>query len=46
MVNRVIPPSVTVVTDMCLETTSEKTSHETKVTKGSTTGKVFSFFLN
>ena len=40
-----IPPSVTVVSDMCLETTSEKTSHETSHKRITTTGKFFSFFI-
>ena len=38
-----IPPSVTVVTDMCLESTLSKTVAETKITERSTTGKFFLF---
>ena len=41
------PPSVTVVTDMCLESTLSKTVAVTKITERSTTGKFFFvFFLN
>ena len=36
---RDIPPSVTVVSDMCLETTADETVPETKITKGMTTGR-------
>ena len=41
------PPSVTVVTDMCLESTLSKTVAETKITERSTMGKffLFCFFL-
>ena len=42
---REIPPSVTVVNDMCLETKPDKTDVETKITEGSTTGR-FIIFLN
>ena len=39
------PPSVTVVTDMCLESTLSKTVAETKITERSTTGKFFFCFV-
>ena len=38
---REIPPSVTVVSDMCLETTPDETLPEIKITKGLTTGRLF-----
>ena len=43
---RDIPPSVIVVSDMCLETTPDETVPETKITKGMTMGRFSSNFLN
>ena len=40
---REIPPLVTLVTDMCLETTPEKAVNETEIMKALTTGKFFLF---
>ena len=42
---REIPCSVTVVTDMCLDTTPDKTLAETKITEGSSTGNFFYFLF-
>ena len=40
---REIPPSVTIATDMCLETSTDKAVSVSKVTQGSTTGRFFYF---